>query len=171
MNYDRNSYLHQFCEIDAELYSWKKTVEVLSEKFSKDDIKQSLVRGLKSNFAQPWFASKFFDTYDDALANLQDSFAKAKNMTYDIDKPDIANKFSKGFMRNKFYYNQYLHSFGSKRNDVLFEYCVKKNAVDLDKFPCLENSVKQIKSSRKSFRRLPHIDYSDENEKDIDYFL
>lgn len=173
--YNNSSYYSQFVEIDAERYSWQKTVEVLSTKYSdvftEDDVKQSLVDGLHK-YQGTWYANKNFSTWEDGLKVLNEAFEQAKYKTWDVHTGWLSeqddNSFAEQIEAKHRIFEKYLHTFGSERNDLLFRYCVTNNMVDTKKFSCLKKEVKAIK---REMRRLP--DMSDmpcnmEDSKDKD---
>lgn len=173
--YKHSSYHSQLVEIDAERYSWQKTVELLSTKYSdvftEDDVKQSLVNGLYK-YQGVWYTDKNFSTWEDGLKNLNDAFEQAKYKTWDVHNGWLSeqddNSFAEQFEAKHRIFEKYLHTFGSERNDLLFRYCVTNNMVDTKKFSCLKKEVKAIK---RELRRLPDIsdmpcDMEDSRDKD-----
>lgn len=173
--YNKSSYHSQLVEIDAERYAWQKTVKVLSDMypdlFTEDDVKQSLVNGLYK-YQGTWYANKNFSTWEDGLKNLNEAFEQAKYKTWDVHTGNFRagadNSFAEQFESNHRVFEEYLHTFGSERNDLLFRYCVANNMVDTLKFSCLKKEVKAIK---RGMRRLPDMsdmpcDMEDSKDKD-----
>lgn len=160
--YNSMSYYNQLVEIDAERYSWSKTVELLTgtypDVFAADDVKQSLVNGLHT-YQGTWYADKHFDTWDEGLERLNETFESAKtktwgihsNIDYGIEQTVLSDKF----MKNRRLMNAYSMTFGMDRNDLLFRYCVDNDAVNVKKFPCLKRDVKLVK---RELRKLPDVD-------------
>lgn len=160
--YNSMSYYNQLVEIDAERYSWSKTVELLTDTypdvFTADDVKQSLVNGLHT-YQGTWYADKHFDTWAEGLERLNESFELAKTKTWDIhsniDYGVEQTVLSDKFMKNRRLMNVYSMAFGADRNDLLFRYCVDNDAVNVKKFPCLKKDVKLVKHE---LRKLPDVD-------------
>lgn len=171
--YDKSSYRSQLVEIDAEKYSWQKTVELLSTEypdlFTEDDVKQSLINGLYK-YQGAWYANKNFSTWECGLKNLNEAFEQAKYKTWNVHtgdfRADADNSLAEKFESNSRLFEEYLHTFGSERNDLLFRYCVANDRVDTVKFSCLKKEVKVIKQGKRRLPDISNLECSTEDSKD-----
>lgn len=173
--YKHSSYHSQLVEIDAERYSWQKTVELLSTKYSdvftEDDVKQSLVNGLYK-YQGVWYTDKNFSTWKDGLKNLNEAFEQAKYKTWDVHTGWVSeqddNSFAEKFESNSRLFEEYSHTFGSERNDLLFRYCVANDRVDTVKFSCLKKEVQAIKRGMRRLPDMSNMQWNKEDSKDND---
>ena len=164
--YEKYIYRQKPSEIDAEQYGWQKAVEYFDTHFLDEnghpliDAREEMMDELfdiSCNPSREWFGNEYAGDYESAMDSLNES--------NDVYKYSISNFFDKPWKKNSETYKQlitanrglYAYSYlNAKTPDdarqVLYEFAVDTGNVSTLAFPCLKQSIHDVKSVKSNKR-------------------
>lgn len=164
--YEKYIYRQKPSEIDAEQYGWQKAVEYFDTHFLDEDghplidAREEMMNELFDISRSPlrrWFGNEYAGDYESAIDSLNES--------NDAYKYSIPSFFDRPWKKNSETYKQlitanrglYAYSYlNAKTPDdarqVLYEFVVDTGNVSTLAFPCLKQSIHDIKSVKSNKR-------------------
>lgn len=161
--YEKYIYRQKPSEIDAERYGWQKAVEYFDTHFLDEnghpliDAREEMMNELFDINRSPlrrWFGNEYAGDYESAIDSLNES--------NDAYKYSISNFFDRPWKKNSETYKQlviangglYAYSYlNAKMPDdarqVLYEFAVDTGNVSILAFPCLKQSIHDVKSGKR----------------------
>lgn len=170
-------------EVDAELYGFIKTVEYFDTHFLDNngkpivDAKDELVKTIQDKrfMGIGWYGDIKSRTYEDAIDSLENNRYYYKYHMFSFmqyDWKSVSKEFM-DFVENDKCVNTYMNvETPMDAISVMYEYAVKNCGVSVRHYPCLKQSVKDIKSNNRAIskaKRMAIIDnkFGDLLEKDL----
>lgn len=161
--YEKYIYRQKPSEIDAERYGWQKAVEYFDTHFLDRngypliDARKEMMDELfdiSCNSSREWFGNEYAGDYESAMDSLNES--------NDVYKYSIPNFFNRPWQKNSETYKQlvtanrglYAYSYLNAKipddaRQVLYEFAVDTGNVSTLAFPCLKQSIHDMKSGER----------------------
>lgn len=160
--YEKITYHHKPSEVDAELYSWQKTIDYFDTHFldrnghplidARAEMLDEL-HDIEYDRNRSWSGDTWTSSYENAIKSLEENMDYYKNTTFDLFKPrrKITEHYKQFIQAN---YGRFAYAYANAKTpadakQVLFEFAYDIGEVSTLAFPCLKESVEEVKSGQR----------------------
>lgn len=160
--YEKIAYHHKPSEVDAELYSWQKTIDYFDTHFLDKnghpliDARAEMLdelHDIEYDRNRSWSGDTWASSYENAIKSLEENMDYYKYTTINLFKPRqrMSERYKQLItLNNGRYVGAYMNAKTQvEANDVLFEFAYDTGEVSTLAFPCLKQSVKEVKSGQR----------------------
>lgn len=157
--YEKIVYHHKPSEVDAELYSWQKTIDYFDTHFldgnghplidARTEMLDEL-HDIEYDRNRSWSGDTWVSSYENAIKSLEENMDYYRYTTVDLFKPrQRMTEHYKQFIQSN--YGRFAHAYVNAKTpvdakQVLFEFAYDIGEVSTLAFPCLKESVKEARS-------------------------
>lgn len=160
--YEKIVYHHKPSEVDAELYGWQKTIDYFDTHFLDKnghpliDARAEMLdelHDIEYDRNRSWSGDTWASSYENAIKSLEENMDYYKNTTFDLFKPrQKITEYYKQFIQAN--YGRFAHAYANAKTpvdakQVLFEFAYDIGEVSTLAFPCLKESVEEVKSGQR----------------------
>lgn len=157
--YNQMIYFRNPSEIDAEIYSFNKTIDYFNLHFLNTDntpkinAKQEILNSIHDKYDNNygWFGDTSSKTYNDAINSLNKNKTYYKNhiinfLDYDYPKP---SKKYQNLISNKEFITKYINCQSPQEAiDLLYIDVINHHQEHTNHYACMKNMVKQMKTKK-----------------------
>lgn len=167
--YEKIVYHYKPSEVDAELYSWQKTIDYFDTHFLDKnghpliDARAEMLdelHDIEYDRNRGWSGDTWVCSYENAIKSLEENMDYYRYTTINLFKPRqrMSERYKQLIMSNN---GRYVDSYMNAKtqveaNEVLFAFACDTGEVSTLAFPCLKESVKEVRSRhRKVVPKMP----------------